>query len=141
MVGIGLIMLAIVVISWILRLRRDLFITDWYLRLCQYAAPLGFVAVIAGWCVTEVGRQPWTVYGHMRTADSVTPSLTTGDVALSLAGYIIVYLIMYPAGAMLLFRLIKRGPAEQHEAPVESGRPRGPVDALPLAEGGQERAP
>jgi cytochrome bd ubiquinol oxidase subunit I len=141
MVGIGLIMLAIVVISWILRLRRDLFITDWYLRLCQYAAPLGFVAVIAGWCVTEVGRQPWTVYGLMRTADSVTPSLTTGDVALSLAGYVIVYLIMYPAGAMLLFRIIKRGPVLQHEEPVESGRPRGPVDALPLAaEGVEERS-
>jgi cytochrome bd ubiquinol oxidase subunit I len=138
MVGIGVIMLAIVVISWVLRLRRDLFITDWYLRLCQYAAPLGFVAVIAGWCVTEVGRQPWTVYGLMRTADSVTPSLTTADVALSLAGYVVVYLIMYPAGAMLLFRIIKRGPVQQHDEPVESGRPRGPVDALPLAEGGRE---
>jgi cytochrome d ubiquinol oxidase subunit I len=139
MVGIGVIMLAIVVTSWILRWRRDLFITEWYLRLCQYAAPLGFVAVIAGWCVTEVGRQPWTVYGHLRTADSVTPSLTTADVALSLAGYIVVYLIMYPAGAMVLFRILKRGPAEQKDEAIESGRPRGPVDALPLAEGSEGR--
>jgi cytochrome d ubiquinol oxidase subunit I len=141
MVGIGVIMLAIVVISWVLRLKRDLFIAEWYLKLCQYAAPLGFVAVIAGWCVTEVGRQPWTVYGHFRTAQSVTPSLTTSDVVLSLAGYIVVYLIMYPAGAMLLFRIIRRGPADEHNDAVESGRPRSPVEALPLAEGHGEAKP
>ena len=47
---------------------------------CQWAAPLGFVAVLAGWTVTEVGRQPWTVYGLLRTAQSVTPSLTGVDV-------------------------------------------------------------
>ena len=139
MVGLGVIMLAIVAVSWWLRFRRDLFITDWYLRACQYAAPIGFIAVIAGWTTTEVGRQPWTVYGLMRTADSVTPSLSTMDVALSLAGYMIVYLIMYPAGGLLMTRIVKRGPADQHDDAVESGRPRGPVDALPLADGGKER--
>ena len=56
------------------------------------AAPLGFIAVMAGWTTTEVGRQPWTVYGLMRTAQSVTPSLTGVDVLVSLAGYIAVYL-------------------------------------------------
>ena len=45
----------------------------WFLRLCQWTAPLGFVAVIAGWTTTEVGRQPWTVYGLLRTANSVSP--------------------------------------------------------------------
>ena len=53
------------------------------------ASPLGFIAVIAGW-TTEVGRQPWTVYGVMRTADSVTPSLTGLDVLISLTGYVLV---------------------------------------------------
>ena len=48
----------------------------WFLRLCQWMAPLGFIAVIAGWMTTEVGRQPWTVYGLLRTANSVSPSLT-----------------------------------------------------------------
>jgi cytochrome d ubiquinol oxidase subunit I len=139
MVGLGIIMLAIVVVSWWLRVRRDLYITDWYLRVCQYAAPIGFIAVIAGWTTTEVGRQPWTVYGLMRTAESVTPSLSGTDVALSLAGYMIVYLIMYPAGGLMMMKLVKRGPADQHHDAVESGRPSGPVEALPLAEGREER--
>ena len=47
--------------------------TAWYLRLCQFTAPLGFIAVIAGWTTTEVGRQPWTVYGLLRTADRCRP--------------------------------------------------------------------
>jgi cytochrome d ubiquinol oxidase subunit I len=140
MVGLGLIMLAIVAFSWWLRFRRDLYITDWYLRVCQYAAPIGFIAVLAGWTTTETGRQPWTVYGLMRTADSVTPSLSTSDVVLSLVGYMIVYLIMYPAGGMMMAKLVKRGPADQEHDAVESGRPRGPVDALPLVEGRQEKS-
>ncbi len=140
MVGLGVLMLAIVAFSWWLRLRRDLYITEWYLRVCQYAAPIGFVAVLAGWTTTEVGRQPWTVYGLLRTADSVTPSLSTADVALSLAGYMIVYLIMYPAGGLMMAKLVKRGPADQKHDAVESGRPRGPVDALPPGEGGKERS-
>ena len=65
-------------------------------------APLGFVAVLAGWTTTEVGRQPWTVYGLMRTADSVTPSLTGSDVLISLLGYMAVYLIIFPAGIMFM---------------------------------------
>ena len=72
--------------------------------------PLGFVAVLAGWITTEVGRQPWTVYGLLRTADSVTPSLTGHDVALSLAGYVVVYLIMYPVGVVLMAPAGQRGP-------------------------------
>jgi cytochrome bd ubiquinol oxidase subunit I len=141
MVGLGVIMLLIVMLSWWLRLKRDLYITEWYLRVCQYAAPIGFIAVLAGWTTTEVGRQPWTVYGLMRTAESVTPSLSGTDVALSLAGYMIVYLIMYPAGGLLMMKLVKRGPADQHNDAVEGGRPHSPVDALPLAaEGKEERA-
>ena len=62
--------------AWWLRLRRELFDADWHHRLCVFAAPVGFVAVIAGWATTEVGRQPWTVYGLLRTADSVSPSLS-----------------------------------------------------------------
>ena len=92
-------MLLTVALSWWLRARGDLYDTDWYLRLCTFAAPLGFVAVIAGWATTEVGRQPWTVYGLMRTADSVSPSLTGADVTVSLIAYTIVYLVMFAAGS------------------------------------------
>ncbi len=74
-------------------------------------APLGFVAVLAGWTTTEVGRQPWTVYGLLRTADSVTPSLTGGDVLLSLLGYMAVYLVIFPAGILFMASVVRQGPA------------------------------
>src|SRR5690349_8966092 len=83
MVGIGLLMLAIVALGWLLYRRGRLFESGWYMRACQLSLPLGFIAVLAGWTTTEVGRQPWTVYGLLRTADSVTPSLTGHDVLVS----------------------------------------------------------
>jgi cytochrome d ubiquinol oxidase subunit I len=73
MVGLGMIMLATALASLWLRARGRLFDADWFLRLCTLVSPLGFVAVLAGWVTTEVGRQPWTVYGLPRTADSVSP--------------------------------------------------------------------
>ena len=136
MVGIGVVMLGLVALSWWLRLRRRLYTARWFLVCCEFAAPLGFLAVIAGWTTTEVGRQPWTVYGLMRTAQSVSPSLTGRDVLISLIGYALVYLIMYPAGLLLMARLVSRGfeEAALEPEPVESGRPSGPVRALPQTE-------
>jgi cytochrome d ubiquinol oxidase subunit I len=93
------------------------------------AAPLGFIAVIAGWTTTEVGRQPWTVYGLLRTTDSVSPSLTGTDVALSLVFYMIVYLIMFPTGIAFMAGLVRRGPQQNVAAEaVESGRPNRPFE-------------
>ena len=138
MVGIGLLMLALVALSWWLRARRVLFTAGWFLRCCEFAAPLGFLAVLAGWTTTEVGRQPWTVYGLMRTADSVSPSLTGSDVLISLLGYAVAYLVMFPAGVALMARIVGRGPGEALEPePVEAGRPAGPVQPA----GESERQP
>ncbi len=134
MVGIGLLMLAIVVIGTFLRPGGRLYRSRAFLLACQLAAPLGFVAVLAGWTTTEVGRQPWTVYGLLRTADSVSPSLTGADVALSFAGYIVAYLIMFPAGALLMARIVRRGFGQPStDGPIEGGRPGAPVEALPSA--------
>ena len=136
MVGIGLLMLALVVASWWVRASRRLYESVWFLRCCEFATPLGFIAVLAGWITTEVGRQPWTVYGVMHTADSVSPSLTGHDVLISLIGYGIVYLIIYPVGVTLMVRLVRNGPlaSRLEPEPVESGRPGLPVRALPSAE-------
>jgi cytochrome d ubiquinol oxidase subunit I len=136
MVGIGLLMLALIIASWWLRWRGRLFDERWFLQCCVLAMPLGFLAVLAGWATTEVGRQPWTVYGLLRTADSVSPSLTGFDVILSLAGYAVVYLIMFPAGLILMARIVRNGPAESalEEEQVASGRPLHPVEALPYSE-------
>jgi cytochrome d ubiquinol oxidase subunit I len=139
MVGCAVLMLGLVLLGSWMRWRRRLYDTPLFLRVVQLAAPLGFVAVIAGWCVTEVGRQPWTVYGLLRTAQSVSPSLTTYDVAISLAGYMLVYLLIYPWGLLLMLRIVRKGPGPSAEqvSKIEAGRPEAPVlaGALGLAEG------
>ena len=120
----GLFLLMIVVALW-LRCRRRLYDSVYFLRACVWVAPLGFVAVIAGWTMTEVGRQPWTVYGLLRTAESVTPSLTGFDVLLSLIGYVAAYLVIFPAGVFFMARVMRHGPVDTNGAlPVEGGRPR-----------------
>jgi cytochrome d ubiquinol oxidase subunit I len=128
MVAIAVLMLFMAAAGQILRARGRLDTASWFLRLCQWTAPLGFVAVIAGWMTTEVGRQPWTVYGLLRTAQSVTPSLTGTDVAISLTLYVVVYLIMFSTGIGFLFGIIGRGAAEDslEPAPVEAGRATSP---------------
>ncbi len=134
MVGIAVLMLAVVAGGLVLMARGQLDRTRWYLRLCQVAPCFGFIAVIAGWTTTEVGRQPWTIYGLLRTADSVSPSLTGADVFLSLLLYVAVYLIIYPVGLLLMLRIVWRGPlAADEPTPVASGRSRAPVEALPPA--------
>jgi len=141
MVGIAGLMLALVLLGGWLRWQGRLYDTPVFLRLSQWAAPLGFVAVIAGWFVTEVGRQPWTVYGLLLTAQSVSPSLTTIDVALSLMCYVIVYLLIYPSGLLLILHFVRKGPMkgaeEEEDARIEGGRPQAPVlaAAINLANG------
>jgi cytochrome d ubiquinol oxidase subunit I len=129
MVGIGLLMLGLVMAGGWLRFKGRLFDSPWFLHACLGMAPLGFVAVLAGWTTTEVGRQPWTVYGLLRTADAVSPSLTGTDVLISLLGYMAVYLIIFPAGIFVMARLVRKGPAaaDASDPPVESGRPRQPI--------------
>jgi cytochrome d ubiquinol oxidase subunit I len=125
MVGCAGLMLALVLLGGWLRWRGRLYHTRLYLLACQCAIPLGFIAVVAGWFVTEVGRQPWTVYGLLRTAASVSPSLTGSEVTASLLAYIAVYLLIYPSGLILLFRLVRKGPHGISEtAPsIAAGRP------------------
>jgi len=127
MVGLGLLMLAVAGLGLALRLSGKLF-SNWFLKLLLACGPIGFLAVLAGWTVTETGRQPWTVYDVMRTADSVTPSLGGGDVLVSLLGYGAVYLIVYPAGLWFMLRAVKAGPGAI-ASPVAGGRPAAPVKA------------
>jgi cytochrome d ubiquinol oxidase subunit I len=131
MVGCGVLMLALVLLGAWERSRGRLATARGFLALTQWISPIGFLAVIAGWLTTEVGRQPWTVYGLLRTTDSVSPSLTAANVAWSLVGYVVVYLIVYPAGVLLMLRLVRKGPApaaEEHPQ-IEGGRPEAPVQA------------
>jgi len=123
MVGMGLIMVALGIwgAAWWAFKRLDT--ARLYHRALVVAGPSGFVAVLAGWISAEVGRQPYVVYGVMRTADAVSP-VTAESVALSLMFFIVVYAIVFSAGALYILRLMSRGP-DTAEQPLETDQPPG----------------
>ncbi len=125
MVGLGFAMLGLGLWSLHARYRKRLY--DWTAlhRAAVAMGPSGFIAVIAGWVTTEVGRQPFTVYGLLRTADSVSP-LQAPAVATSLVAFIIVYFAVFGAGTWYVLRILARPP--QALEPVEPDE-RGPVRA------------
>jgi cytochrome d ubiquinol oxidase subunit I len=112
MVGIGLLMLLLVAVGNWLRWKQRLFENPLFLRFAELSLPLGFIAVIAGWVTTEVGRQPWVVYGLMRTAEGVNPTLRGGDVLASLLVYMAVYLVVFPTALWYMIVLVRDGLAE-----------------------------
>ena len=142
MVGMGLIMFAISWFGCFLRVRGRLVTTRWFLWLTFLAFPTGFIAILTGWFTAEVGRQPWIVYGLLRTSDAVTPSLTTGDVLVSLVSYISVYAIIISFGVYYIGKLLWEGPtAEATTAPgATASRPLAFADTADSATGGVLRA-
>jgi cytochrome d ubiquinol oxidase subunit I len=115
MVGLGLSMLLLAVTSLLARWRGRLYDSLWLLRFAIVMGPAGFVAVIAGWITTEVGRQPFTIYHLLRTEQSASP-LAAPAVAASLAAFALVYFIVFAAGAFYMLRLMGHAPH-----PGESG--------------------
>ncbi len=109
MVGMGLIMLGVSWFGNLLRLRGRLESSRWFLWAAFLAFPTGFIAIVTGWFTAEVGRQPWVVYGLLRTKDAITPSLVTGDVLLSLASYVVVY-VLISFGFYYIYKLLRDGP-------------------------------
>jgi cytochrome bd ubiquinol oxidase subunit I len=102
--------------------------TRWFQTVCMACMPLGFVAVVAGWITTEVGRQPWIVYGLMRTRDAVSPSLTGMDVVISLVLYALVYCVIFGVGLLFMARLVRAGPGGAARAePSDLQRPARPL--------------
>jgi cytochrome bd ubiquinol oxidase subunit I len=85
--------------------------------------PLPFIATLTGWFTAEVGRQPWSVYGALRTADAVTPVLTTQAVTISLIIFATVYLVIFSFGTLYVYRLLKAGPAEAQSTLTNPKRP------------------
>lgn len=109
MVGMGVLML---IVGWVgawLWLRRRLFTTHWYLKYAQHAWPLGFIAILAGWYTTEIGRQPWVAYGILRTADAASP-VAPSAVLTTLILFVLVYSCVFAMGIYYINRLIDHGP-------------------------------
>ncbi|MGE0829665.1 MAG: cytochrome ubiquinol oxidase subunit I [Hyphomonadaceae bacterium] len=137
MVAMGLAMVALGLwgaLAWALK-RLDG--ASLYHRALVLAAPSGFVAVLAGWISAEVGRQPYVIYGVMRTADAVSP-VDGAQVALSLLVFMVVYAIVFSAGALYILRIIARGPESADAEPSEKESP--PGNPMPAALS-QEGAP
>ncbi len=109
MVGIGLLMLATGFMAIYLYFRKILFDKKWFQGWCFVMTPSGFIAVLAGWFVTEIGRQPYIVYGLMRTAHASSPVMGR-DVLLSLLAFVFVYTFIFGAGIYYISQLIKKGP-------------------------------
>ncbi|MGO4523248.1 cytochrome ubiquinol oxidase subunit I [Microvirga sp. 2MCAF35] len=109
MVGIGFAMLGIGLWSLYLRWKGTLFTNRTFLTAAMIMTPSGFGAVLFGWFVAEIGRQPYVVYGHLRTADAVSP-VAAGAVSASLLTFIVVYAFVFGFGSYYLAKLLRRGP-------------------------------
>lgn len=109
MVGIGTLLPVLAGFGWLMRRRLDSY--PLYLKVLPYVIPLPYIAMWAGWTVAEVGRQPWIVYGLMKTADAVSP-VGAGEVGFSFIMMCLIYTLLGAAGIWLMIRLAKKGPED-----------------------------
>jgi cytochrome d ubiquinol oxidase subunit I len=121
MVGLGFLMLGLGALSLLARYRGTLYEWRPLHRIAVAMGPAGFVAVLAGWVTTEVGRQPFTVYGLLRTVDSVSP-LSAPAVASSLLAFVIVYFFVFGIGVLYILRLMAHAP-HHGESDLNQGQP------------------
>jgi len=119
MVGLGFLMLALGAWSLLARLAGKLYDWRWLKRFALLMGPSGFVAVLAGWITTEVGRQPFTIYGLMRTAESASP-LAAPAVGASLVAFVIVYFTVFGMGSWYLLKLMSRPPQPREPDPANA---------------------
>lgn len=128
MVGIGLLLILIGLTGALLWWRKRLFQASWFLKPVRHVWPLGFIAILAGWMVTEMGRQPWVAYGILRTADARSP-IPASTIALSLTLFILVYSVVFPIGILYIRTMIDKGPQVAPLPEPEGRLPNRPLSA------------
>ncbi len=119
MVGLGMLMFLLGLISLWMRWRRRLYDSSLLHRFALVMGPAGFVAVIAGWITTEVGRQPWVVYGLLRTEDAVAP-IGVPAVSTSLLAFVVVYFLVFGAGTLYILKLMAHAPHPGEPVPADT---------------------
>lgn len=149
MVAMGLLMILAGVWSLWLRWRGNLYRSRPFLYFCLWMGPSGLIAILAGWFTTEIGRQPWVVYGLMRTADGVSMH-SAAQLGLTLVLFVVVYFAVFGAGFGYVMRLVRKGPVtgegdHQHEGgpgtPHTPARPlSAPKEGLHDSDQGTEHA-
>ena len=140
MVGLGFLMLALGAFSLLARVRGKLY--EWPLlhRMALGMGPAGFVAVIAGWITTEVGRQPYTVYGLLRTAQSVAP-LDAPAVAMSFVAFVLIYFAVFGAGTVYILKLMGHAPQAHESTPANAPIRSAGITPVASVDGGLEPRP
>jgi cytochrome d ubiquinol oxidase subunit I len=143
MVGLGLLMMTLGVWGLLLRRGGALYRSRLLQRFAVWMGPSGLIAILAGWYTTEIGRQPWIVYGVMRTADAVSAH-GVAPLATSLALFIVVYLFVFGIGIRYVLRLVRKGPiidAGKLESAGGPGRERQPMRPLSAADEQDDEQP
>jgi cytochrome d ubiquinol oxidase subunit I len=115
MVGLGTIFIAVMVVAALLLWRNKLYASPWMLWLLMLCVPLPYIANTAGWMTAELGRQPWLIYGVMRTAHGVSPRVGGGNAWFSLIGFMGLYTVLGILWLFLVYREIEHGP-ERHDS-------------------------
>jgi cytochrome d ubiquinol oxidase subunit I len=139
MVGCGVLML---LVSWLgtYRSMRGRIEQDRILLWGAFLSfPLPHIAILTGWFTAEVGRQPWTVYGALRTSQAVTPLLTTREATMSLVVFCLIYVFIFAFGALYIYRLLRAGPIGALALPPKSAVPNRPMSAVDPVTGANRR--
>lgn len=136
MVGLGLLMILLGVWAQWARWRGRLYDSRALLRFALVMGPSGLAAIVLGWFTTEVGRQPWVVYGLMRTADAVTPR-SVGELSFMLALFVVTYVLVFGVGVWYLLRLIARGPMPYEPPPMLAQAGGGAQPMRPMSAAGE----
>ncbi|SDR43956.1 cytochrome bd-I ubiquinol oxidase subunit 1 apoprotein [Rhizobiales bacterium GAS113] len=130
MVGCGMVMLLLAWLGTYLSAKGRIEQSRLLLWCIFLSFPLPYIAILTGWFTAEVGRQPWTVFGVLRTADALTPSLTTGEAAISLIVFCTVYLFIFAFGILYIYRLLRAGPIGNLVLPPKAATPNRPMSVL-----------
>ena len=130
MVGCGMAMLLLAWLGTYLRIKDRLEQNRLMLWCVFLSFPLPYIAILTGWFTAEVGRQPWTAFGVLRTADALTPFLTTREAAISLAVFCSIYLFIFSFGVLYIYRLLRAGPLDGLALPPKAAVPSRPMSVL-----------
>ncbi|MBT0717981.1 cytochrome ubiquinol oxidase subunit I [Rosenbergiella epipactidis] len=144
MAGLGMLMILLGVASLWMRYKKRLYDSRPFLWFTLLMGPSGLLAMLAGWFTTEIGRQPWVVYGVLRTRDAVSPHSAL-QMTFSLIAFIVVYASVFGIGYVYLIRLIKKGPVEGegreeiHGGPGQHHTPARPLSAVDASKKPEEK--
>ncbi len=122
MVALGLLFILLTVVALFLSWRGKLFECRWLLWVFVFVVPLPFIANQLGWCAAEIGRQPWVVYGLLRTGDALSKSVVAGQVLGSIIMFVLIYALLFAVWLFVLDRKIKQGPDDLAVAPLTPSR-------------------